>query len=59
MWRTDLLTDIMNEHNCIFHGEDYQMGLIMRSKHANMRLGLISSCIVNTVAPACWKDLYY
>lgn len=58
MWRTDVLVDIMNEHNCIFHGEDYQMGLIMRNRHPKSRLGIISNCIVNTVAPCTWRDLY-
>ncbi|KAH0571674.1 putative Glycosyltransferase [Spironucleus salmonicida] len=59
MWRTNMLTIIMNEHNCIFHGEDYQMGLIMRMKWPKSKLGIISNCIINTVAPATLKELYF
>ncbi|CAL6029449.1 Glycosyltransferase [Hexamita inflata] len=58
MWRTSILTDIMQEHNCIFHGEDYQMGLIMRNRHPKARLGIMSNIIVNTVAPSTLHDLY-
>ena len=58
MWRTEMLTEIMSEHNCIFHGEDYQMGLIMRMKWPKSRLGIISNCIINTVAPSTLKELY-
>ncbi|TNJ27317.1 putative Glycosyltransferase [Giardia muris] len=58
IWKTSLLNRIMAEHNGIFHGEDYQMGLAMRKLFPNMRLGFISSAIVNTVAPTTWKDLY-
>lgn len=58
MWRTDLLIDIMQEHNGIFHGEDYQMGKCMRERHPDKRLGFIGNCIINTIAPTTWKDLY-
>lgn len=35
------------------------MGLIMRNKFPDKRLGIITNCIVNTVAPATLKDLVY
>ncbi|GIQ85518.1 hypothetical protein KIPB_007195, partial [Kipferlia bialata] len=58
MWRTDILLSIMREHNCIFHGEDYQMGVILRMSHPKERLGIISEVIVDTVAPATLDELY-
>ena len=59
LWKASLLHHIMAEHNGIFHGEDYQMGLAMRKLFSSKRCGFISSCIVATVAPTTWKDLYY
>lgn len=59
LWKASLLHHIMAEHNGIFHGEDYQMGLAMRKLFSTKRCGFISSCIVATVAPTTWKDLYY
>lgn len=59
MWKTELLRDIMLAHNGIFHGEDYQMGLSLRMRFPQSRLGLISSCVVKTVAPSKLRDLYY
>ena len=34
------------------------MGLIMRNRHKGKRLGIISNCIVSTVAPSTLKDLF-
>ncbi len=57
MWRAELLPEIMAYHNAIFDGEDYQMGKILRERHKEGRMAMISGCHVPTNVPTAIRAL--
>ncbi|KAG9391216.1 Glycosyl transferase [Carpediemonas membranifera] len=57
MWKAHLLPQVMAQHNCIFDGEDYQMGKILREKFPKGRMSMISSCHVPTNVPTAIRAL--
>lgn len=66
MWKSEILVRIMLKHNCIFHGEDYVMGSILRdmdielgrTEEESTRCKMVSSVIVPTITPTTFKALY-
>ena len=63
LWKRDVLIDILNSHNTVFHGEDMQMGLILHKNYRDLRDGphkikvIASECVETNVpvSPYYWN----
>eukprot|EP01111_Echinosteliopsis_oligospora_P006747 TRINITY_DN2107_c0_g1_i1.p1 TRINITY_DN2107_c0_g1~~TRINITY_DN2107_c0_g1_i1.p1 ORF type:complete len:983 (-),score=260.35 TRINITY_DN2107_c0_g1_i1:394-3342(-) len=56
LWRTDSAREVFHHHNTEFHGEDLQMGLILRRMNKGYIIGVNALQPVPTTAP---KSLFY